>query len=162
ADSAATDPTPESVTVTDAVEASSDVSITKTLLSGTPTAGGTVRWQVVARNAGPSAATGVTVSDDAPPGTRVTAVTTTAGTCTIGAAPLCALDTMAVGATVTITITGTIDSDYAAATVTNTASVAMTSADPDPSNNSASSTTTVNTSADLAATKVAGGLFVAG
>jgi uncharacterized repeat protein (TIGR01451 family) len=160
--SAATDPTPESVTVTGTVEASSDVSVTKTLLSGTPTAGGIVRWQVVARNAGPSAATAVTVSDDAPAGTTFTAVTTTAGTCTIGTAPLCALDTMAVGATVTITITGTIDSDYAAATVTNTASVAMTSTDPDPSNNSASSATTVDTSADLAATKVADGPFVAG
>ena len=96
-----------------------------------------VRWQIVARNAGPWVATGVTVADVAPAGVTFNSVTSTAGICTIGASPLCTLDTVAVGTSVTITLAGTIASDYAAASLTNTAAVASTSADPDPSNNGA-------------------------
>ncbi len=86
------------------------MSVTKTLISGTPIAGGTVRWQLVARNAGPSVATGVTVADVAPAGVAFTAVTTTAGTCTRRRrAAVHARHAGRSAATVTVTLTGTID-----------------------------------------------------
>lgn len=163
ADSVATDPTPATATADGNVVARSDVSLTKTLISGSAVAGGTVRWQLVARNAGPSTATGVTIADIAPAGVTFSAVSATAGTCAVGASPLCTLGTIPVGGTVTVTLTGALDADYADPEVTNSATIASTSSDPVTGNNTASSTTAVDTSADLDVVKTASqSTFVAG
>ena len=78
-----TNPSNDSATVAAPVEAHADVSVTKQLVSGNAIAGATVRWQIVAANAGPSTATGVTLADVAPTGVTFTGVTTTTGTCAI-------------------------------------------------------------------------------
>ncbi len=162
-DSAAIDPKPTTATATvsDDLQVNSDLSVTKSLLSGTPTAGGPVRWQLSVRNAGPSVATGVTVSDVAPAGVTFDDVSPS-GSCAIGAAPLCTLGTLPVGGTATITLVGTIAANYPGDSVTNTATVSSTSTDADPTDNTGSSTTPVDTSADLSVDKTPLGTFVAG
>ena len=75
------------------VVARSDMSVTKSLISGTPIAGGTVRWQLVARNAGPSVATGVTVADVAPAGVTSPTSRPRAARAASAPSPLCTLGT---------------------------------------------------------------------
>lgn len=164
AGSAAVDPTPTSATATGPVVTSADLAVTKSLLSGTPIAGGIVRWQVIIANLGPSNASAVTLTDAAPSGVTFTTATTTVGGCTPTPAQIdCAIGGLLAGATAAVTIVGTLDPAYAGSTLGNTATAASTTPDLDPSNNSNTITTAITSRADLSVTKTATATnFVAG
>jgi uncharacterized repeat protein (TIGR01451 family) len=108
--------------VTGCATASADVSIVKTLTTPGPyTAGGAVTYTLVVANAGPSAATGIQVTDTP----ANLAITTVSGS---GCAGLpCTIANLAAGASTTITVTATIG---AAGAFDNSA--AATAAQPDP------------------------------
>ena len=141
-------------TVSDPVTTSADLSATKSVLSGSPVAGGQVKWQILVHNSGPSQAALVTVDDQAPPGVTFTAASKAAGTCTqTPTAVHCDLGTLAAGADAVVTVTGNLAADFAGPTVTNTAVVASATPDPDLTNNSGVSTSDIFTSANLSLTK---------
>ena len=107
----------------------------------------------MATNLGPSAATGVTVTDSLPASVTFVSATSTVGSCGHAAPTVtCALGSLAngAGATVTITVRPQI-----AGPLANAASVGGTEGDPNPTNNTASVTTTVNPGGDLSVTKTA-------
>jgi uncharacterized repeat protein (TIGR01451 family) len=88
------------------VQALVDLSITK---SGSPasqelTSGSQITWTMVVTNNGPSADTGVKVTDPMPVGNTYVSSTTTKGTCTGGAVLTCDIGDMAAGESVTITL----------------------------------------------------------
>ena len=115
-----------------------DLSITKT---GPTTAvpGGRVTYAVTVANAGPSAATGVTVDDPTPAGLTLVS---TSGDCTT-AFP-CALGTMPPGTTRTIAATYTVAGGTAAPPeITNAATVLSGISDPNPANNRATISTRI-------------------
>lgn len=149
-------PTAASATATSTVTASADVSTTKTFLSGNPVAGGSVRWQIVVANAGPSQALAVSLTDTAPSGVIFTAATTDTGTCTVagnGSGLGCALGTLTSGGTAIVTVTGDLSTSLPSGQVINTAAATSTTPDPNPANNSGSSTVETTTRADLSITK---------
>jgi uncharacterized repeat protein (TIGR01451 family) len=155
----ATDPTPanNTATATAAVVASADLQLT---LAGpaTVTAGSNLTYTLSLANVGPSASSGVTLTDAVPANT--TFVSLAAPT---GFTPT----TPAVGGTGTVTATSPVFAPGTAvftlvvkvgaatpsgASITNTATVVSTTADPDPANNIATMMAMVVTSADLSAT----------
>ena len=138
--SAPFDPRPENnaASVVTTVTQLADLSITKT---GPTTAvpGGRVTYAVTVANAGPSAATGVTVDDPTPAGLTLVS---TSGDCTT-AFP-CDLGTMAPGTTRTIAATYTVAGGTAAPPeITNAATVLSGISDPNPANNSATISTRI-------------------
>lgn len=149
-------PTAASATVTSTVTASADVSTTKTFLSGNPVAGGSVRWQIVVANAGPSQALAVSLTDTAPSAVIFTAATTDTGTCTVagnGSGLNCALGTLNSGGSAIITVTGDLSTSLPSGQVINTAAATSTTPDPNSANNSGSSTVETTTRANLSITK---------
>ena len=138
--SAPFDPRPENnaASVVTTVTQLADLSITKT---GPTTAvpGGRVTYAVTVANAGPSAATGVTVDDPTPAGLTLVS---TSGDCTT-AFP-CDLGTMAPGTTRTIAATYTVAGGTAAPPeITNAATVLSGISDPNPANNRATISTRI-------------------
>ena len=129
-----------------------DVSVTK---SGpaTVTAGGTVTYNILVTNSGPSTAQSVDVKDQLPAGVSfVSGTATGGGVCVSG---ICQLGNIPAGQTRSITIVGQVDSDIPVGTqLTNTATVFSDSPDPNSGNNSATASSTVQTSADVRVTKV--------
>jgi uncharacterized repeat protein (TIGR01451 family) len=119
-----------------------DVQVAKTQLIGTVTAGQQNQYTVTATNAGPTAATGVAVSDTLPAG--ATGVTATSGqtTCTVasGTVSCAAVANLALNASITVTITVTLPNT---GSLSDTASATATSFDPNTANNTASVNTTV-------------------
>ena len=93
-----------------------------------------VTFTLTVSNAGPAAATGVTVTDTIPPGTTLMSVTATGGTCTTAAPIVCTIPALAVGATETITIRVTPPADRATS-LDNVATVTANEPDPNPANN---------------------------
>jgi uncharacterized repeat protein (TIGR01451 family) len=90
------------------VQALVDLAITKSGSPATQDLGqGNITWTMVVTNNGPSADSGVKVSDPMPAGNTYVSSTTTQGTCTGGAVLNCDLGTMAAGASVTITLVTT-------------------------------------------------------
>jgi uncharacterized repeat protein (TIGR01451 family) len=87
-------------------------------------------------NAGPSPATGVTVTDTLPGGVTLVSATGCTGTTTL----TCSIGNLAAGASITFTITVT---PVTVALITNSATVAGAEADPNTANNVASATTNV-------------------
>lgn len=105
--------------------------------------GAALSYVAIMNNAGPSDATGVTLTDVLPP--DVTFVSSVPGppTCTLaGATFTCDMGPLAAGGTTTATIHVTANAP-AGSTIVNTATVSGNEADPNPSNNSATATTTV-------------------
>ena len=105
--------------------------------------GAALAYVAIMTNAGPSDATGVTLTDVLPP--DVTFVSSVPGspTCTLaGTSFTCAMGTLAAGATTTVTIHVTANAP-AGSTIVNTATIAGNETDPNPANNSATATTTV-------------------
>lgn len=137
---------------------SADLSITKSDGATTATPGGTTIYTIVAANAGPSAATGASVTDAFPAACTSATYTsvaaggatgnTAAGNGNINDAAL----NLPVGASVTYTATCTIN-PTAPGTLTNTATIASATTDPTPGNNSATDTDTLAALADLSISK---------
>ena len=112
---------------TDAVVASADLSLVKTLTTAGPyIAGQSVSYDIVLSNAGPSEAVNVVVSDTP---TNLT-ITGLSGACT--ALP-CTIPTLASGASASITVTATVG--VAGGDFNNAATVGSDTPDPDPDNN---------------------------
>jgi uncharacterized repeat protein (TIGR01451 family) len=157
-----TDPTPgnNSATDTDTLQASADLSITKTDGVTSATAGGSVTYTITASNAGPSAATGSTVSDTFPAVQTCTWTCAGAGggTCTAsGSGNIADTVNLPTGSSVTYTAACTI-SPSATGSLSNTATVAAPAGvtDPTPGNNSATDVDALGASADLSITKTDG------
>ncbi|WP_322919226.1 hypothetical protein [Nocardioides renjunii] len=147
--------------------AQADVELTKTVTPSPVVAGQTVTYRIVARNTGPSAANGVTVTDTI--GARVTGVVatspTTGASCaaTSGNNVSCTVATLASGAELVVEVTGTVAPGAAAGALTNDARVtSATPTDPSLDNNTASATTEVVRSADLSVTKSGTSTLAAG
>src|SRR5439155_883069 len=151
------DATNNTASDTDTVTTSADLSISKTDGETTVTAGdgATHTYTITVHNAGPSDATGVSVSDTWPAGFTQGTITPSQGTCTTGPNFSCAVGTLASGGNATVLVTYTVP----AATTgpqTNTATVSSSTADANSANNTASDTDTVTTSADLSILKTDG------
>jgi uncharacterized repeat protein (TIGR01451 family) len=124
------------------VQALVDLSITK---SGSPAtqelnAGSQITWTMVVTNNGPSADTGVKISDPMPAGNTYVSSTTTQGTCTGGAILTCDIGPMAAGASVTITL---VTTPSAVGQQTNTVNVVGDRPETNTTNNTASATVQV-------------------
>ena len=112
-----------------------DLEITKTASTTTVVLGQTFSYTLVVENHGPSAATGVTVSDPLPSNFTLVSATSTQGSCSGTTTVTCNVGAMADGAVVTITIQGTVSGP---GSLTNTATVSANESDPVPANNSSS------------------------
>jgi len=107
---------------------------------------------VAVSNAGPDAASQLTVTDTLPAGVVFQSATGFGWTCGAAAGTVtCTRTTLSAGAAPAITITVTAPAQ--AGTVNNTASVATVSTDLNPSNNSETVSTTVNALSDLSVTQ---------
>ncbi len=156
------DPNPanNSATDTDTLAASADLAITKTDGVTTATPGGSVTYTITSSNAGPSNATGATVSDTFPAALTCTwtCVGAGGGTCTAaGSGNISDIVNLPAGGSTTHTASCTI-SAAATGTLSNTATVTAPAGvtDPNPGNNSATDTDTLGASADLSITKTDG------
>jgi uncharacterized repeat protein (TIGR01451 family) len=145
--------------IDDDVATSADLSITKGDSPDPVTAGGLLTYTLVVSNAGPSDASGVSLSDTLPAGTTFVSLASPGGfSCTtpaVGASGTVSCSTSSLGSagSGTFTLVVQVDPATAAGTITNTATVSGSTTDPDTSNNSATATTTVAPSADLSITK---------
>ena len=146
------------------VDPAADLELTKTDSADPVLSGGELTYTVTVHNAGPSATTGVALSDSLPAGVAFESYTASQGSCfNSGSSVLCSLGALADGADATVEITVTAN---AVGTLTNTANVLGMTADPDTADNAATAQTTVDPAADLSITKtdspdpvVAGGLL---
>jgi uncharacterized repeat protein (TIGR01451 family) len=103
--------------------------------------GSPLTYTITVTNDGPSAATGVKVTDALPPTLTFVSATPSQGTCNGTSTVMCNLATLenSGSATVTIVVTPTQPGG-----ISNTASVIANELDPDTSNNSATEVTTIN------------------
>jgi LPXTG-site transpeptidase (sortase) family protein len=137
-----------SVTVTGQA---ADIGLTKAVDNSTPNFGTNVTFTVIATNHGPSAATGVVVTDVLPVGLNYVSSTASGATIYNSGSGAWTIGPLANGATATLTITATVNTT---SPVTNTATkFAEDQPDPNAANNSASSTITPRAVADIAITK---------
>lgn len=151
------DPNPSNNQATDAdqVSASADLSVVKTGPAA-DTVGTTIQYNIVVRNAGPSDAQSVTMTDVLPPGLTFVSGTNGAtfdggtGTVTLTAPAL------APGDSATTTITAIVGLNLQnGLPLSNTANVTSPTSDPNRGNNSSTVTGTVVANADLSITKIA-------
>jgi uncharacterized repeat protein (TIGR01451 family) len=128
-------------TASTCVQAVVDLSITKSGSPASQTLGdGNITWTMVVTNNGPSADTGVKITDPMPTGNTFVSATTTQGTCTGGAILNCTIGNMAAGASVTITL---ITTPTVAGTQTNTVAVSGDRPETNTANNQATATVEV-------------------
>jgi uncharacterized repeat protein (TIGR01451 family) len=126
-----------------------DLALAKTVSNSTPNVGDTITFTVTLTNSGPSAATGVQVSDLLPAGLTLVAATPVQGTYT-SATGLWNVGAVPAGGQAVLILQATVVSPGAQ---TNTATISHADQfDPNPGNNSASATETPQ-QADLAVTK---------
>lgn len=105
--------------------------------------GNNVTYTITATNNGPSAATGVTLTDILPGGVTFVSANSTQGACNeTGGTVTCDVGNVEYSKHVAITIV--VTAPDAPGTITNTATVASTSNDPDLKNNTCTKETTVN------------------
>jgi uncharacterized repeat protein (TIGR01451 family) len=133
-----------SATDTDTLDASADLSITKTDGVANVTAGGNTIYTIVASNAGPSAATGATVTDTFAPELTCswTCLGASGGTCTAaGSGNIGDSVNLPAGASVTYSANCAV-SGAAAVTLVNTATVAVPAGTSDPNTGNDSATDT--------------------
>jgi len=137
-----------------------DLSIVKDDGGATVQPGNNVTYTLDVSNAGPSDATGLSVTDTVPAGLAFVSASGAGWTCGQAAGVVtCTRPTLAVGAAPQISVVFSVPAGYAGANpIVNSASVASTSTDPNPGNNTDGDTTPVGGgSADLSITKDDGG-----
>jgi len=161
------DPAPanNAATDTDALAGSADLAITMTDSVTTAVPGGSLTYTITASNAGPSNASGATVSDTFPASLTCTwtCVGAGGGTCPAsGSGNIASSVNLPAGASVTFTATCAV-SATAIGNISNTATVAAPAGvtDPTSGNNSATDVDTV-VGSQVTATKTASGTFVVG
>ncbi|MFZ5863100.1 MAG: DUF11 domain-containing protein [Nitrospirota bacterium] len=139
-------------TTTTTVTPSANLSIIKSDSPDPVLAGQNLTYTITVNNAGPSSATGVTVTDVLPANVALVSATPSQGTCSGTTTITCSIGTLnnAASATVTIVVTPTA---AAAGTLSNTATVTSSVSDPNTSNNSSTTGTTVNPAANLSIIK---------
>ncbi len=151
------DPLNDSATDTDSVTPIADVRITKTNNTDSVVAGTPVTYTITVRNAGPSSATSVRVTDALPPSllNATWTCSATGGTCNAsGTDSIDELVSLSKGGAIVFTVRATID-----ATVTgrlsNTATITAVSdyTDPDSSSNTATDDDPIETRVALSVTK---------
>ncbi len=103
-------------------------------------------YQIVVRNAGPSAAVDVTITETVPAALSGVTFAASQGSCT---APNCSLGTIPAGGSATVTVMGMVDPAVTAA-FANSVDVGSATADPNGGNNTATAPSTVAPNADLA------------
>jgi uncharacterized repeat protein (TIGR01451 family) len=130
-----------SATVLTTVNPSADLSITKTDSPDPAKTGSNLSYTITVKNAGPTAATGVTVTDALPAGVNFVSAVAAQGNCSGTTTITCNLGTVLSGAATKITI---VVIPTQAGSLTNTATVVANEPDPDTSNNTATQNTTVN------------------
>jgi len=161
---AVNDPVPgnNSATDTDSLAVNADVSITKTDGSATEIPGTSVVYTIVATNAGPAAATSVTIVDNftaSLSGCSTTCVASGGSNCTAGpvAGNINDVASLLVGGTATYTATCNISATATGALVnTATATVGGGETDPSTGNNTATDNDTLVPTADVSITKTDG------
>jgi uncharacterized repeat protein (TIGR01451 family) len=116
-----------------------DLSVTK---SGPAFAqsGGTITYNITARNNGPANATGVTVNDALPAGETLVSATPSQGTCS--GSFTCNLGSIASGGSATVTVVANVTATCGD-TLTNTATISGDQFDPIPANNTSSTSALV-------------------
>ena len=120
---------------TTTVDPAADLAIDKTAPAQTST-GGQVTYTLAIQNLGPSAATGVTVTDSVPAGLSFAQANPSQGTCNhLNGTVTCNLGTIAANAGAQITIVADVGMGLAGNSVTNIAVVDGNEADPDLDNN---------------------------
>lgn len=137
--SATTDSNPanNSGSANNTVLESADLSITKTATTFSAFGTRPITYNINVSNAGPTAASNVTVSDTLPAGAVFVSATGTGWTCGNALNVVtCTRPSLAVGAAPTITLTMNAPDTTTNTTLTNTATVSSTSPDPSPANNS--------------------------
>ncbi|MEV4416902.1 hypothetical protein [Catellatospora sp. NPDC049609] len=138
-------------TVFTTVESAAELTVTKLDAPDPVLAGNNLTYTITATNGGPSDAQLVTLTDTLPEGTTFVADDSD-DVCdeTAPGTVLCALGTVAAGASESVTLTVRVDPSVADGTeLLNTVVVASETTDTDPDNNTATATTVVDTSADL-------------
>jgi uncharacterized repeat protein (TIGR01451 family) len=136
-----------------------DLRVSKTTAGAV--AGGDVTWTIAVENAGPSAASAVTLTDALPPGTTFASALAGQGSCTAASGIVtCALGALPVHGAAQVAITAHVAGGLAGAPLRNTASAASPEPEIEPADNEATVTTTVRaptpTSPTLVVTKTAG------
>jgi uncharacterized repeat protein (TIGR01451 family) len=131
-------------TVTVPLEGKADLSIAKTPSVRTVGPNGQILYTLVVKNAGPSDATGVTVTDVPPAGLTLQSAKGAAGTtCSVADNRVsCQVGTLAAGGTTQVLVTAQTTAT-AAGELTNRATVSGNEEDPKPENNTSTSTVTV-------------------
>jgi uncharacterized repeat protein (TIGR01451 family) len=115
-----------------------DLSVTKSGSPATQELGqGNISWTIDVTNNGPSADTGVKITDPMPPGNTFVSASSTQGTCTGGAILTCDIGPMAAGAKVVITLVTTPSTVGAQ---TNTVTVSGDRSETNTANNTATAT----------------------
>jgi uncharacterized repeat protein (TIGR01451 family) len=121
-----------------------DMSITKSAPNAV-LIGGTLSYHLTVTNNGtpamPATTSGVTLTDNLPPGVTFVSATPSSGTCSGTSTVTCNLGIFPSGATATVDIV--VTAPYVPGTITNTATVAALTADPTLSNNTATAVTTI-------------------
>ncbi|MEV8267546.1 isopeptide-forming domain-containing fimbrial protein [Microbacterium sp. NPDC076911] len=131
-----------------------NLSIEKDVADGPYLAGASTEYTITVNNEGPSVARDVVVTDTAPSGMTITAISGDGWDCVVETFS-CESDVLALG-TSTITVQTEIDSSIAdGADLTNTASVATATPETTTSDNESDETITVTAQADLGITKTA-------
>lgn len=120
--------------------ASADLSLAMTASPNPVAVGSNLIYTITATNDGPSAATGVNVTDILDPSLTFVSATPTAGSCTNASPVMCNLGNLDIGNSATITL---VAKPTATGSIPNTATVAGNEPDPNTANNTASTTVTV-------------------
>lgn len=135
------------------VDPQADVSLSKTASSASVPVGDLVTYTLTASNAGPSPATGVTISDPVPAGLAFERAsdgcTDVLGTVT------CAIGGLPSGGRASVIVRARVLNSAAGSSVANLATVSGDQPDPDLANNQATATTRVPPSVNLRMTKTA-------